>query len=104
MFRLKDAPSGSASGGTVAAVTTHMQISDIDIRNNIFRNGPNLLWINGHDISPTTKTTQRIRFHNNLVTGMDSRSARDGGRVSPAARIKTAVAVLPYSLLLGWKI
>lgn len=82
MFRLKDMPSGSASAGTVFAVTSHMQISDIDIRSNIFRNGPNLLWMNGHDLSPTTRTTQRIRFHNNLVTGMDSRSAREGGRVT----------------------
>jgi hypothetical protein len=39
--------------------------------------------MNGHDDSPTSKTTQRIRFHNNLVVGMDSRPARDGGRASP---------------------
>jgi hypothetical protein len=82
-FRLRNLPGGSASGGTVVAVTSHMQISDIDIRNNIFRNGPNLLWVNGHDDTPTSKTTQRIRFHNNLAVGMDARAARDGGRVSP---------------------
>jgi hypothetical protein len=82
-FRLANMPPGSASTGTVVAVTNHMQISDIDIRNNIFRNGPNLLWITGHDSGRTTRTTQRIRLHNNLVVGMDVRSAKDGGRVSP---------------------
>jgi hypothetical protein len=82
-YRLANMPSGSAWTGTVVAVTSHMQITDIDIRNNIFRNGPNLLWITGHDAAPTTKTTQRIRLHNNLVVGMDVRPAHEGGRVSP---------------------
>ena len=83
-FQLSGIPAGSASSGTVVAVTSNMQISDIDIRNNVFRNGPNLLWMNGHDAGTTTRTTQRVRFHNNLVIGMDVRSAAGGGRVSPA--------------------
>ncbi|HYP14403.1 MAG TPA: hypothetical protein VEQ63_10810, partial [Bryobacteraceae bacterium] len=83
-FRLKNLPDGSASQGSVVAASSHMQISDIDIRNNLFRNGPNLLWINGHDAGQTSKTTQRIRFHNNLVLGMDIRAAAEGGKASPS--------------------
>jgi hypothetical protein len=64
-----------------------MQISDIDIRNNIFRRGPNLLWLLGHHDAGapplTTKIMQRIRLYNNLAYGMDARSAEHGGRASP---------------------
>jgi hypothetical protein len=86
-IRLAGNPSGSGSSGIVRAVATDVQISDLDIRNNIFRNGPQLLWITGHNDWAhgflNTKTTQRIQFENNFVHGMDSRSAAAGGRTSP---------------------
>jgi len=86
-FKLKNAPTGSGTAGACVRASANMQISDIDIRNNVFRYGPNLLWITGHDDNaggkPTTKTTQRIRFMNNLAYGMDARPAAQGGRCSP---------------------
>jgi hypothetical protein len=88
-FKIKNAPGGSGEGGTAMGISSNMQISDIDIRNNVFRYGPNLLWITGHHGGDsagtylTTKTTQRVRFLNNLVYGMDARPASQGGRASP---------------------
>jgi len=86
-FKLKNPPTGKGTGGRVIAASCNMQISDIDIRNNIFRRGPNVMVLSGHHETGgaplTTKTTQRIRLANNLVYGMDARAAVDGGRVSP---------------------
>lgn len=83
-FQLKHPPSGRGDSGTIVAISSNRQISDLDIRNNIFRNGPQLLGIAGHaSATLIQKTTQRIRLLNNLVYGMDSRPAAQGGRVSP---------------------
>ncbi|MGH9628416.1 MAG: fibronectin type III domain-containing protein [Bryobacteraceae bacterium] len=91
-FTLKNPPSGYGTSGKVVAVASSVQISDIDFKSNIFRYGPNVLWITGHhDGSGThlnTKTTERIRFVNNLVYGMDARSLSQGGRVSPLGQSK----------------
>ena len=100
-FQLSGIPAGSASSGTVVAVTSHMQISDIDIRNNVFRNGPNLLLVDGHDVGTTTLTTQRVRFHNNLVTGMDARRAAEGGRVSPVGANKNGRSGIVFFAAFG---
>jgi hypothetical protein len=72
--KLANAPVESSTGGSVVAAASDIQISDMDFRNNIFRYGPNVLWILGHDgsISRDTKTTQRIRMINSLVYGMDT--------------------------------
>jgi hypothetical protein len=88
-YTLESPPAGSGSTGKVVAVASDIQISDIDVRHNVFRNGPNLLWILGHQDSGgsggflNTKTTQRIRLFNNLIYGMDARAADNGGRISP---------------------
>ncbi|MGH9628419.1 MAG: fibronectin type III domain-containing protein [Bryobacteraceae bacterium] len=93
-FTIENPPMGSGETGRVVAVASDVQISDIDIRSNIFRNGPNLLWITGHQDSGgaggtmNTKTTQRIRLLNNLIYGMDARSASAGGRVSPVGQVR----------------
>jgi hypothetical protein len=85
-IQLANGPSGSGKGGTVQAAATDVQISDIDIRSNIFRNGPQLFWATGHNDTTygimNTWATQRLRFENNLAYGMDSRSAAAGGRSS----------------------
>jgi hypothetical protein len=85
--KLINAPSGAASSGTVVAVGSDIQISDIDFRNNIFRYGPNVLWITGHQDwsggALNTKTTQRLRFINNLIYGMDT------GRAAPASQFQS---------------
>jgi hypothetical protein len=84
---LADAPSGTGTTGTLQVVASEVQIADIDIRNNIVRNGPHVLWITGHHDATggflNTKATQRVRFENNLIYGMDARSAAAGGRASP---------------------
>lgn len=93
-FTLENPPMGAGETGRVTAVASDVQISDIDIRNNIFRNGPNLVWITGHQDSSgaggtmNTKTTQRIRLLNNLIYGMDARSASAGGRISPVGQFR----------------
>jgi hypothetical protein len=87
--KLVDAPSGTGSGGTIQVVASDVQVSDIDIVDNTFRLGPNaLLMIGFHNYSTgtlPTKLTARVRFHNNLVYGMDSQSYADGGWVSANA-------------------
>lgn len=84
---LAGAPSGTGNAGTLQVVASDVQIADIDIRNNILRHGPHVLWITGHNDTAggflNTKPTQRVRFENNLVYGMDARSAAGGGRASP---------------------
>ncbi|MGH9628422.1 MAG: fibronectin type III domain-containing protein [Bryobacteraceae bacterium] len=85
-FTLVDPPSGSGTGGVVQVVASDVQVSDIDIVNNTFRYGPsNLLMIGFHNYSTgslPTKLTARVRFHNNLLYGMNGRSHADGGWVS----------------------
>ncbi|MGH9627706.1 MAG: hypothetical protein ACRD7E_05115, partial [Bryobacteraceae bacterium] len=89
VFTLENPPAGVGSGGTVVVVSSNAHISDIDIRHNVFRNGPNVLWILGHQDSAGTggamnvQATQRIRLWNNLAYGIDARSASSGGHVSP---------------------
>jgi hypothetical protein len=84
-FTIKNPPQGAGSIGKVVAVAADTGISDIAIRDNIFRNGPNALWILGHENAayPNTHTLQRVRFTNNLIYGMDARGVSAGGRVSP---------------------
>ena len=84
-FTISNPPQGAGSSGKVATVAADTGISDINIRDNIFRNGPNALWILGHDngTNPNTHTLQRVQFLNNLIYGMDVRGVSAGGRVSP---------------------
>jgi hypothetical protein len=87
-FTVVPRPSGTGVTGSVTAVASDVQIADIDIKNNIFRNGPNVLWMLGHDnfdssTEVNTKGLQHVRFVNNLVYGMDARAYTQGGRVSP---------------------
>jgi hypothetical protein len=87
VFTLANAPAGAGSTGTSTAVASDVQISDIDIRSNIFRYGPNVLWLIGHEDGTNgilnTKATQRIAFRNNLVHDIDARTASLGGSSSP---------------------
>ncbi len=83
---LTNPPDGLALGARTTAIASPMQISDITIRNNIFRNAPNVLWVAGHDTQnslPTTLTTSRVAFTNNLMYGINALGAADGGRNSP---------------------
>jgi hypothetical protein len=94
--KLAGMPSGSAgASGTVVAVASDIQISDIDFRNNIFRYGPNVLWITGHQDGAggtlNTKTTQRIRFENNLVYGLDT------SMVSPSSPYSSRAGTLAFA-------
>jgi hypothetical protein len=83
-FRLVNGPAGTGAAGSAALVASDIQISDIAIRNNIFRYGPHVISIIGHhNDSPNTKTTQRIAFRNNLVHNIDAHSAMNGGWSSP---------------------
>jgi hypothetical protein len=106
-FKIKNAPGGSGESGTAMGVSSNLQISDIDIRNNVFRYGPNLVWILGHhDASSagsylTTKPTQRVRFANNLVYGMDARPAAQGGRASPVGANRSGRSGIPAFVALG---
>jgi hypothetical protein len=83
---LRNPPAGLQVGARGTAVSSIIHISDINIRNNVFRNAPNVLWISGHDnqnLLPTTLTTSRISFTNNLIYGINALSAAEGGRNSP---------------------
>lgn len=88
-FRIKNPPAGAGSSGRVVGISSNMQISDVDIRNNVFRHAPHLILITGHHDAIgthlTTRTTQRIRLLNNLVYDMDARPASEGGRISPVS-------------------
>lgn len=85
-FTLRGAPAGTVTGGVVDSASSFMQISDIDVRNNVFRRGPHLMLVAGHD-SPSgnlmTRTTQRVRAHNNLVYDINARRYSQGGYMSP---------------------
>ena len=106
-FKIKNAPSGSGETGASMGISSNMQISDIDIRNNVFRYGPNLLWITGHHDGSsagtylTSKTTQRVRFQNNLVYGMDARPAAQGGRASPLGANRNGRSGIAVFVALG---
>ncbi len=83
---LRSVPNGLALGALATTIASLTQISDITIRNNIFRNAPNVLWIAGHDTQnslPTTLTTSRVSFTNNLIYGINALGAAQGGRNSP---------------------
>jgi hypothetical protein len=83
-FRLANAPAGTGTTGSSSAVASDIQVSDIDLRNNIFRYGPNVLWVLGHEYyALNTKTTQRIAFRNNMVHNIDARAGINGGWSSP---------------------
>jgi hypothetical protein len=106
-FKIKNAPSGSGETGISLGISSNVQISDLDIRNNVFRYGPNLLWITGHHDGGTggsyltSKTTQRVRFANNLVYGMDARPASQGGRASPVGVNRNGRSGLAAFVALG---
>jgi hypothetical protein len=83
---LRNPPAGLQVGARGTAVSSIIHISDINIRNNVFRNAPNVLWISGHDnqnLLPTTLTTSRVSFTNNLIYGINALSVAKGGRNSP---------------------
>ncbi|MCX6596150.1 MAG: fibronectin type III domain-containing protein [Acidobacteria bacterium] len=83
---LRNPPNGLVAGARGSTISSLAQISDINIRNNIFRNAPNVLWMSGHDTQdrlPTTLTTSRVSFTNNLIYGINALSPAEGGRNSP---------------------
>ena len=83
---LRNPPAALLAGARCTTISSLAQISDITIRNNIFRNAPNVLWISGHDNQnslPTTLTTSRVSFTNNLIYGINALSPAEGGRNSP---------------------
>lgn len=83
---LREIPNGLAVGARATTIASLAEISDITIRNNIFRNAPNVLWMTGHDSQsslPTTLTTSRVSFTNNLIYGINALGTAQGGRNSP---------------------
>lgn len=106
-FKLKNPPMGKGERGRIQALSSNTQVSDIDIRNNVFQKAPELMWVVGHNDSKgnpqalTTKTTQRIRFANNLVTYMDARPTDAGGRCSPIGIYWGGRVGLAFYFLLG---
>jgi hypothetical protein len=100
-FTLRDAPTGTVAGGTVEPASSLMQISDVDVRNNIFRRGPHLMAIAGHD-EPSgnfmTRTTQRIRVSNNLVYDINARRFSQGGYMSPLSTSEFGRSGIAFSI------
>ncbi|MCX6596164.1 MAG: hypothetical protein NTV70_07335 [Acidobacteria bacterium] len=99
-FTLRGAPAGSVTGGTVEQASSFMQISDIDVRHNIFRRGPHLMLIAGHDLPPATfmtRTTQRVRAFNNLVYDINARRWPQG-YISPLSTSESGRSGIAFSV------
>ncbi len=91
-IKVRSVPGGLTVGARATILNSLNQVSDVTIRNNIFRNGPNVLWMTGHDNQsnlPTTLTTSRVSFTNNLMYGINALSVALGGRNSPLSISET---------------
>lgn len=71
-----DGVPGSSTGGFIQLMTNRKTISDIDVRNNTFKNVANGLFIIGHTDNSNEPSIQlegmrRIRIHNNLFQYID---------------------------------
>lgn len=82
-FKLLNAPSGAASGGTMALRASARGISDVLMQYNTFSQGTDILRVTGTTGCGNMQlpATQRIALSNNVSNDMNFRSFADGGRV-----------------------
>jgi hypothetical protein len=80
---LQNAPAGSATGGTITLCATATGISDIQIQENTFSEGTDVLWLGGQAWCGTghPPAVSRIALQNNYSNDLNLRSFANGGRV-----------------------